>query len=151
MTKKTNTHRLLYKLFNALAHTVDDIGYANTITALNNSRQNKQQDYDKFQDCVKAVCSVFEMNRSDLLNGTQKKYPRKYAFGILIYLSTSQLGYTVAEIGRHLNKDRSYLSRIKNDMERKLLKGDNRFDQMIIGKYNLCREKMLVIKKEQPD
>ena len=153
MNKKTNTHRLLYKLFTALAHTLDDIGYANTISVLNNSRQNKLGNYEKFNDCVKSVMSVFEISRSELLNGTQKKYPRKYAFGILIYISTTNLGYSVAEIGRQLNRDRSYLSRIKNEMERKLLspKNDNKFDLMILTKYNLCKEKMELLKKEQLD
>lgn len=83
---------------------------------------------------------TFQITKSELLQGTQKKYPRKYAFGILIYLAKTEFNYSLSDIGRLLNKDRSNLSRVKKEMAEKLLNHDNKFDAMIIGKYQQCRQ-----------
>jgi hypothetical protein len=148
MTKKTNKHRLLHKLFNAISNSIDDIGYANTIQVLNNSRSRSGENYERFNDCVKAVMQVFQITKSELLQGTQKKYPRKYAFSILIHLCVVECNYTCAAIGRLLNKDRSNLSRIKNDMDKKLMRNDNsKFDAMILNKYQSCKQ--ILIKSQE--
>lgn len=147
MTKKTNKHRLLHKLFNAISNCIDDLGYANTIQVLNNSRTRSGANYDRFNDCVSAVMQVFQITKSELLQGTQKKYPRKYAFSILVHLAVVECNYTCAALGRFLNKDRSNLSRIKNDMDKKLEKGENsKFDTMILGKYQSCKQ---ILQKSQ--
>lgn len=147
MTKKTNKHRLLHKLFNAVSSCIDDIGYANTIQVLNNSRTRNGIDYGQFTDCVNAVMQVFQITKSELLQGTQKKYPRKYAFGILIHLAVTECGYNCAELGRMLHKDRSNLSRVKNEMDAKLQKNNNtQFDVMILGKYQSCKQ---ILQKSQ--
>lgn len=146
--KKTNTHRLLYKLFNALSHAIEDVGYASTIQALNNVRVNKNTDYENWNICITAVTQTFQISKPELLQGTQKKYPRKYAFGILIYLAKTEFNYSFAELGRQLNKDRSNLSRIKKEMGENLENHNNKFDAFIIGKYQQCRE--IIHKLKQP-
>ena len=138
--RKTNTHRLLTKLFNAMAHAIDDIGYANTIQVLKNSRTRNSANFDKFNDCVNAVMQVFQISKSELLEGTQKKYPRKYAFGILIYVAVTEHNYSLAELGRYLQRDRSNLSRIKNDMTLKLGSVDTKFDAFIVSKYQATKQ-----------
>jgi hypothetical protein len=140
MLRKTNTQRLLHKLFNAIAHAVDDIGYANTIQVLNNSRTKHATHYDDFNLCVMAVTQVFNMAKSELLQGTQKKYPRKYAFGILIYLAVTEYDYTLADLGRHLERDRSNLSRTKKEIGQQFESGDSKFDEMIYAKYLSCKQ-----------
>jgi hypothetical protein len=145
--KKTNKHRLLYKLFNAIAHAVDDIGYASTIQVLNNSRTKNDVSYENFTNCVNIVMQVFQISKSELLEGTQKKYPRKYAFGILIYIANTEYGYSLADLGRYLQRDRSNLSRIKNDMALNLESINGRFDEFILGKYQACKQ--LLNKKEE--
>jgi len=145
--RKTNTHRLLHKLFNALSHAIDDIGYANTIQVLNNTRTGGGTNMDNFNICITAVMQTFQISKPELLQGTQKKYPRKYAFGILIYLAKTEFNYSLSEIGRFLNKDRSNLSRIKKEMGEKLENHDNKFDAFIIGKYQQCRQAIHKLKQ----
>ena len=86
MIKKTQTQRLLNRLFNAIASTVEAIGYSNTISLLNNGRTLHKGDTEKLNICATAVITVFDMSMGELLSGTHKKYPRKYAFGIWVYL-----------------------------------------------------------------
>lgn len=149
MTRKTNTHRLLHKLFNALSNSIDDIGYANTIQVLNNNRNRTgSSNMDNFNICITAVMQVFQISKPELLHGTQKKYPRKYAFGLLIYLAKEEFDYSLADIGRFLNKDRSNLSRIRNEIAGYLGSHDNKFDALIIGKYQQCRA--AIHKLQQP-
>jgi chromosomal replication initiation ATPase DnaA len=148
MNRKTNTHRLLHKLLNALSHAIDDIGYASTIQALNNVRTNRNANQEDFNICVNAVCQTFQISKSELLQGTQKKYPRKYAFGILVYLAKTEYKYSLAELGRLLNKDRSNLSRIKKEMGENLTNHSNKFDSFIIGKYQTCLEAIQKIKQQ---
>jgi hypothetical protein len=149
MLRKTNTHRLLHKLFNAVAHAIDDIGYANTIQVLNNSRTKHASHFDNFNLCINAVMQVFGMTKSELLQGTQKKYPRKYAFGILIYIAVEEYKYSLADLGRYLQRDRSNLSRIKNEMAQQFETGDSKFDTMIHAKYQTCKQTLH--KLQQPN
>jgi len=145
--KKTNTHRLLHKLFDSLSHAIEDVGYANTIQILNNVRTNKNTNYENFYICVTAVTQTFQISKSELLQGTQKKYPRKYALGILIYLAKTEFNYSLADLGRLLNKDRSNLSRLKKEMGENLENHSTKFDAFIIGKYKQCRETINKLKQ----
>jgi hypothetical protein len=142
MIKKTQTQRLIYRLLNAVALTIDDIGYANTISLLNSGRTLQKKDTDKMNLCSNAVITTFNMTMSELLNGTQKKYPRKYAFAIWVYLCNQELGYTLKELGEYLNKDKSGLSRAKRIIQTEMSKGDNKFDMLIMNKLDECKEKL---------
>ena len=123
-----------------MAHAIDDIGYANTIQVLKNSRTRNSANFERFNDAVNAVMQVFQISKSELLEGTQKKYPRKYAFGILIYVAVTEQNYSLAELGRYLQRDRSNLSRIKNDMALKLGSIDTKFDAFIVSKYQATKQ-----------
>jgi len=142
MTKKTQTQRLIYRLLNAVALTVDDIGYANTITLLNSGRTLQKKDSEKLNICAKAVITTFNMTMSELLNGTQKKYPRKYAFAIWVYLCNKELGYTLEELGEHLNKDKSGLSRASKLIKTIIGDEENKFDALIKTKLEECKTKL---------
>lgn len=140
MIKKTQTQRLLNRLFNAIASTVDDIGYSNTISLLNSGRTLHKADTEKLNICATAICSVFDMSMGELLSGTHKKYPRKYAFGIWVYLCNVELGYSLKEISLFIGKDKSGLSRAKKHIN--TLSTDNKFEQLIQSKFDACKEKL---------
>jgi|688.fasta_scaffold13175_26 hypothetical protein len=140
MIKKTQTQRLLNRLFNAIASTVEDIGYSNTISLLNNGRTLHKADTEKLNICATAVITVFDMSMGELLSGTHKKYPRKYAFGIWVYLCNVELGYSLSDLSLFIGKDKSGLSRAKKYINN--LNTENKFEQLIQSKFDACKEKL---------
>ena len=87
-----------------------------------------------------AVADTFSIPISALF-GKSRKYPRKYAFAIWIYICHMDLKFTLTDLSAYLHCHMSTISKAKMLMEK--LANDSAFDQKIHEKLAQSRQKFL--------
>lgn len=121
------------KLFSALSETLDEIGYMRTIHLLRKGQENIWN--SDLKAATDAVCESFNIS-PDVLFGTSRKYPRKYAFAIWVYLSFHELNYTLPDLMNYTHKSLSTISKAKKIIDN--FDTSNAFDKKINDKLQRC-------------
>lgn len=121
------------KLFSALSDTLNEIGYMRTIHLLRKGQENIWN--SDLKSATDAVCESFSIT-PDVLFGTSRKYPRKYAFAIWVYLSFHELNYTLPDLMNYTHKSLSTISKAKQVVD--TFDSENAFDRKIIEKLQHC-------------
>lgn len=131
------------QLFSALSESLNQIGYMRTIHLLKKGQENIwDSDINVATD---AVCSVFNIS-PNILFGKSRKYPRKYAFAIWVYLSYTKLNYTLPDIVNYTNKSLSTVSKAKGIIDNR--KNITAFEKKINDKLDEC---LAIIKEIKPE
>jgi len=123
------------KLFSALSDTLNEIGYMRTIHLLRKGQENIWNSDIKI--ATDAVCTVFSIT-PDVLFGNSRKYPRKYAFAIWVYISFNHLNYTLPDLMNYTHKSLSTISKAKQVIDN--LDEQSAFDRKIEDKLNQCTQ-----------
>ena len=123
------------KLFSALSDTLNEIGYMRTIHLLRKGQENIWN--SDLKVATDAVCEAFSIT-PDVLFGTSRKYPRKYAFALWVYISFNQLNYTLPDLMNYTHKSLSTIVKSKRLVDNFNL--ENAFDKKIMEKLTLCVE-----------
>jgi len=139
MTKST-TDKSLYRILDALALTIDSIGYVKTLHLLDEGRTFGNNSSSNINKCAIAVVKTFDISLDELLRGKNRKYPYKYAYGIFVYLCYTELGYKLPHLSILLDKHKSNISRAKTNIEKILTETDNNFNKKIIAKLDICKD-----------
>jgi chromosomal replication initiation ATPase DnaA len=82
-----------------------------------------------------AVCKVFNIS-PDVVFGKSRKYPRKYAFAIWVYLSYTKLNYTLPDLVNYTHKSLSTISKAKGSIDNR--KNVTAFEKKINEKLDEC-------------
>jgi len=109
MKAQTDKQSLVEPLFGALTDSLKKIGYERTLYLL--KRGHDTHENENFNYATNAVCKVFNIS-SDVLFNRSRKYPRKYAFAIWVYVAYNNLHCTINDIAFYTN--RSKLTIIKS-------------------------------------
>lgn len=131
------------QLFSALSESLNEIGYMRTINLLKKGQENIWDSH--INVATDAVCEVFNISPS-ILFGKSRKYPRKYAFAIWVYLSYTKLNYTLPDLVKFTNKSLSTVSKAKAIIDNR--KNTTAFDKKINDKLD---EAIVIINKIKPE
>lgn len=139
MTTKQQTHRQIQNLFSVLSDALMDLGLLKTIDILRKGKKHNLQESEIHLVSI-AVSDTFSIPISALF-GKSRKYPRKYAFAIWIYICHMDLKFTLTDLSAYLHCHMSTISKAKMLMEK--LANDSAFDQKIHEKLAQSRQKFL--------
>ena len=139
MTTKQQTHRQIQNLFSVLSDALMDLGLLKTIDILRKGKKHNLQESEIHLVSI-AVADTFSIPISALF-GKSRKYPRKYAFAIWIYICHMDLKFTLTDLSAYLHCHMSTISKAKMLMEK--LANDSAFDQKILEKLAQSRQKFL--------
>ena len=139
MTTKQQTHRQIQNLFSVLSDALMDLGLLKTIDILRKGKKHNLQESEIHLVSI-AVADTFSIPISALF-GKSRKYPRKYAFAIWIYICHMDLKFTLTDLSAYLHCHMSTISKAKMLMEK--LANDSAFDQKIHEKMAQSRQKFL--------
>jgi len=139
MTTKQQTHRQIQNLFSVLSDALMDLGLLKTIDILRKGKKHNLQESEIHLVSI-AVADTFSIPISALF-GKSRKYPRKYAFAIWIYICHMDLKFTLTDLSAYLHCHMSTISKAKMLMEK--LANDSAFDQKIHEKLAQSRQKFL--------
>ena len=134
MTTQQQTHRHIQNLFSVLSDALNDIGVIATINVLRKGR-NGSLDESDIHLTAKAVCECFGIPMN-VLFGKSRKYPRKYAFAIWVYLSYTKLNYTLPDLVNYTHKSLSTISKAKGSIDNR--KNVTAFEKKINEKLDEC-------------
>lgn len=137
MTTPQQTHRQIQNLFSVLSDTLNDVGVLQTINILKKGRNNTSDESDIVL-AAQAVADSFSIPIIALF-GKSRKYPRKYAFAIWVYICYIDLRYTLADISSYKHCSQSTISKAKQLMEH--YPKDSAFNQKIHEKLAQSRER----------
>jgi hypothetical protein len=137
MTTPQQTHRQIENLFSVLSDTLNDVGVLKTISILKKGRNNSLDESDLII-AAQAVADSFSIPVTALF-GKSRKYPRKYAFAIWVYMCYIDLKYTLADISGYKHCSQSTISKAKQLMEN--YPKDSAFNQKIHEKLAQSRER----------
>ena len=121
------------KLFSALSDTLNEIGYMRTIHLLRKGQENIWN--SDLKVATDSVCEAFSITPY-VLFGTSRKYPRKYAFALLVYISFNELNYTLPDLMNYTHKSLSTIVKSKRLVDNFNL--ENAFDKKIMDKLKQC-------------
>jgi chromosomal replication initiation ATPase DnaA len=116
-----------------------DLGLLKTIDILRKGKKHNLQESEIHLVSI-AVADTFSIPISALF-GKSRKYPRKYAFAIWIYICHMDLKFTLTDLSAYLHCHMSTISKAKMLMEK--LANDSAFDQKIHEKLAQSRQKFL--------
>ena len=139
MTTKQQTHRQIQNLFSVLSDALMDLGLLKTIDILRKGKKHNLQESEIHLVSI-AVADTFSIPISALF-GKSRKYPRKYAFAIWIYICHMDLKFTLTDLSAYLHCHMSTVSKAKMLMEK--LANDSAFDQKIHEKLAQSRQKFI--------
>lgn len=137
MTTPQQTHRQIQNLFNVLSDTLNDLGLLQTINILKKGREGSA-DVSDLVIAAQAVAETFNLPTT-VLFGKSRKYPRKYAFAIWVYICYIDLKYSLADIAGYKHCSMSTISKAKQLMED--YPRDSAFNQKIQQKLVQSRER----------
>lgn len=137
MTKQHQTHRQIENLFSVLSDSLNDLGVLQTINILRKGKNGNLHESEIHMVAV-SVAETFTIPIS-VLFGKSRKYPRKYAFAIWVYICYVDLNFTLMDLSAYLHCSMSTISKAKNLMED--YPHDSAFNQKIHEKMALSREK----------
>jgi len=121
------------QLFSALSETLNEIGYMRTVHLLRKGQENVWNSDLKL--ATDAVCKVFNIS-PDVVFGKSRKYPRKYAFAIWVYLSYTKLNYTLPDLVNYTHKSLSTISKAKGTIDNR--RNTTAFEKKINDKLDEC-------------
>jgi hypothetical protein len=147
MTTQQQTHRHIQNLFSVLSDALNDIGVIATINILRKGRDGSLNESD-IHLTAQAVCECFGIPMS-VLFGKSRKYPRKYAFAIWVYVCYMDFSYTLKDLSGYLNCSESTISKAKQLMEH--YPKDSAFNQKIHEKLAQTRERLKQINITKPE
>lgn len=137
MTTPQQTHRQIQNLFSVLSDSLNDIGVLQTINILKKGRKDNLQD-SVIHLVALSVSESFSIPISALF-GKSRKYPRKYAFAIWVYICYTDLNFTLMDLSGYLHCSLSTISKAKIFME--TYPNESAFNQKIHEKLAQSREK----------
>ncbi len=146
MKKQQQTHRQIQALFSVLSDSLNDIGVIQTINIINKGRKSTLMQSD-IHLTAQAVSECFAIPIS-VLFGKSRKYPRKYAFAIWVYICYLDYSYTLKDLSGYLHCSMSTISKAKMFMEN--YPEDSAFNQKIHEKLAQTRERLKQITITQP-
>ena len=138
MTTPQQTHLQIQNLFSVLSDTLNDIGVLQTINILKKGKNNSVDKSDLVL-ASQAVAESFNIPVTALF-GKSRKYPRKYAFAIWVYICYIDLKYTLSDISGYIHLSPSCISKAKQLMEK--YPQDSAFNQKIHEKMAQSRERL---------
>jgi chromosomal replication initiation ATPase DnaA len=123
-----------------------DLGLLKTIDIL---RKGKKQNLHESEIHLVSisVADTFSIPIAALF-GKSRKYPRKYAFAIWIYICHEDLKFTLTDLSAYLHCHMSTISKAKTLMEK--LENDSAFNQKIHEKLAQSREKFNQLNNTTP-
>ena len=133
MKKRKVENKPIEQLFNALSQTLNEIGYMRTVHLLRKGQENVWNSDLKI--ATDTVCKVFNIS-PDVVFGKSRKYPRKYAFAIWVYLSYTKLNYTLPDLVNYTHKSLSTISKAKQLIDNR--RSETQFDKKINEKLDDC-------------
>ena len=137
MTTQQQTHRQIQNLFSVLSDSLNDLGVLQTINILRKGRKININESEIHLVAI-SVSETFSIPIA-VLFGKSRKYPRKYAFAIWVYICYIDLNFTLMDLSAYLNCSMSTISKAKNLMED--YPNDSAFNQKIHEKLAQSREK----------
>lgn len=135
--KTQQTHRQIQNLFSVLSDSLNDIGVLRTINILKKGRNDNLQESEIHLVAI-SVSETFSIP-IPVLFGKSRKYPRKYAFAIWVYICYTDLNFTLMDLSTYLHCSLSTISKAKIFMEK--YPNDSAFDQKIHEKLAQSRDK----------
>lgn len=146
MTTQQQTHRQIQNLFSVLSDSLNDLGVLQTINILRKGR-NKNLNDSEIHLVALSVADSFSIPIS-VLFGKSRKYPRKYAFAIWVYICYIDLNFTLMDLSAYLHCSMSTISKAKNLMEG--YPNDSAFNQKIHEKLAQSRERFKQLNNTNP-
>lgn len=146
MTTQQQTHRQIQNLFSVLSDSLNDVGVIQTINILTKGRKQSLNESD-IHLTAQAVCESFAIPIT-VLFGKSRKYPRKYAFAIWVYICYMDFNYTLNDLSGYLHCSMSTISKAKMLMEN--YPQDSAFNQKIHEKLAQTRERLKQIMATNP-
>ena len=137
MTTQQQTHRQIQNLFSVLSDSLNDLGVLQTINILRKGRKININESEIHLVAI-SVSETFSIPIA-VLFGKSRKYPRKYAFAIWVYICYIDLNFTLMDLSAYLHCSMSTISKAKNLMED--YPNDSAFNQKIHEKLAQSREK----------
>lgn len=137
MTTHQQTHRQIQNLFSVLSDSLNDLGVLQTINILRKGRKININESEIHLVAI-SVSETFSIPIA-VLFGKSRKYPRKYAFAIWVYICYIDLNFTLMDLSAYLHCSMSTISKAKNLMED--YPNDSAFNQKIHEKLAQSREK----------
>ena len=139
-------------IFDELFSTVESIGVERTIKTLKDAKSNSLILKDLNIDFIITSSSeVTGVSKERILHGADRNDERKIAIALCVFFIKSELGYSLGEIKRILNKDESALSRYNSLVEKikdNKAKIKSNFDKQLEDNYRkinlLITEKNLI-------
>jgi hypothetical protein len=146
MTTQQQTHRQIQNLFSVLSDSLNDVGVIQTINILTKGRKQSLNESD-IHLTAQAVSESFAIPIT-VLFGKSRKYPRKYAFAIWVYICYMDFKYTLKDLSGYLHCSMSTISKAKMLMEN--YPQDSAFNQKIHEKLAQTRERLKQITTTNP-
>lgn len=137
MKTREHNHRQIQNLFSVLSDALMDLGVLRTINILQLGRKGRLNESEIHLVSV-SVSETFSIPPSALF-GKSRKYPRKYAFAIWVYICQMDLNLTLADLSAYLHCSTSTLSKAKVFMDN--YPNESAFDQKIHEKLAQSRER----------
>jgi hypothetical protein len=141
MKERKIENKPIEKLFSALSETLNEIGYMRTIHLLRKGQENIWN--SDLKVATESVCEAFNIT-PDVLFGTSRKYPRKYAFALWVYVSYNELNYTLPDLMNYTHKSLSTIVKSKRVVDE--INTENAFDKKIFEKLQQCVD---IVKKSK--
>jgi hypothetical protein len=85
MRTKKNDGKGISHLLDAMKNSINEIGLTKTIYILENKKETIELKSKDIRFAIETVCEVFGIEDYELFS-EKKKYPRKYAFAVWVYL-----------------------------------------------------------------
>jgi hypothetical protein len=139
MTTQQQTHRTIQNLFSALSDLLNDVGVYKTVIILRNGR-NMNLNQSDLHLTAQAVADTFSIPITTLF-GKSRKYPRKYAFAIWVYICHIDLKYTLRDLSGYLHCAESTICKAKRFMDN-YPQEESAFNQKIYEKLAQSRERL---------
>jgi len=130
------TKKTLENLLSALSDTLNELGAVQTLQLLREGRGGFQK--TDITTCADCVANVFEMPPNTLFSKS-KKYPRKYAFAIWVYICYNDLKYSLPDLAAHSRRSVSAISKSKKLIDEH--PNVTPFDKMIYDKLSIAQIK----------
>ena len=146
MKTREHNHRQIQNLFSVLSDALMDLGVLRTINILQLGRKGRLNESEIHLVSI-AVADTFSIPISALF-GKSRKYPRKYAFAIWIYICHMDLKFTLTDLSAYLHCSTSTLSKAKVFMDN--YPNESAFDQKIHEKLAQSRERYKQLIRTNP-
>jgi hypothetical protein len=116
MRTKKNDGKGISQLLDAMKNSINEIGLIKTIYILENKKETIELKSKDIRFAIDTVCEVFGIKDYELFT-EKKKYPRKYAFAVWVYLCINILKLKYDDLVITSDKARITLQKAKQFIE----------------------------------